>query len=143
MNNKILLLPTLILAVILVQPSSACVGDINQCKLQHQFDRLAQELNLSANQKAKIRAYKEQSDASFKDNYAQLRLLGSEMSALTQADILDQKMLDSLIEKVNIIRGSMLKNKIIMQHHIYALLDEKQKIQFIEFKKNWVIHHSE
>ncbi len=124
------------------QPGFACIGDSKHCNSHHRFDRLAQELSLSADQKAKIKAYKEKAMASLKENYAQLRLLRSQISSMIQSDKIDEAKLDTLIEKINKIRGSMLKSRIMMQHQMFSLLNEKQKAKFLELKKKWYLHHN-
>ncbi|HHF7383348.1 TPA: Spy/CpxP family protein refolding chaperone, partial [Legionella anisa] len=103
----------------------------------HRFDRLAQELNLNADQKAKLKAYREKARASLKENYAQLRLLRNQINSLIKAEKLDEAKLDVLVEKVNKIRGSILKTRIIIQHQMLTLLNDKQKAKFLELKEKW------
>lgn len=139
MGKKLIWLSTIVLVLTLGQSSFACIGDTKQCNPHHRFDKLAQELNLTADQKAKIKAYKEKAKASFKENYGQLRLLRSEINSLVQADKIDETKLDTLIEKVNKIRASMLKSKIMMQHQMFSLLNDQQKTKFLELKKKWLL----
>ncbi len=139
MSKKLIWLSTIVLVLTLGQSSFACIGDTKHCNPHHRFDKLAQELNLTADQKAKIKAYKEKAKASFKENYGQLRLLRSEINSLVQADKIDEAKLDTLIEKVNKIRASMLKNKIMMQHQMFSLLNDQQKAKFLELKKKWLL----
>ncbi|WP_454780828.1 Spy/CpxP family protein refolding chaperone [Legionella sp. WA2022007384] len=137
--KKLIWLSTIALVLILGQPSFACIGDSKNCNSPHRFDKLAQELNLTADQKAKLKAYKENAKANFKENYAQLRLLRSQINSLVQTDKIDEAKLDALIEKVNIIRASMLRSKIMMQHKMFALLNDNQKAKFLELKKKWFL----
>src|SRR5690348_9555229 len=108
MSKKFIWLSVITLILTLGQPSFACSGDAKQCDAHHRFDKLAQELNLTADQKAKIKAFKEQARASFKAKYAQLRSLRSQVNTLVKADKIDEAKLDSLVEQINKIRGSML-----------------------------------
>ncbi|MGM9453913.1 Spy/CpxP family protein refolding chaperone [Legionella bozemanae] len=140
MNKKFILLSTIVLGLLLGQPSFACIGDSKHCNSHHRFDRLAQELNLNAAQKAKLKAYREKARASLKENYAQLRLLRNQINSLLKAEKIDEPKLDALIEKVNRIRGSMLKTRIIIQHQMFALLNDKQKAKFLELKEKWFIN---
>ncbi|MCE0723846.1 MULTISPECIES: Spy/CpxP family protein refolding chaperone [Legionella] len=139
MNKKFILLSTIVLALIFGQPSFACIGDSKQCNSHHQFDRLAKELNLNADQKAKLKAYREKARASLKEDYAQLRLLRSQINSLVKNEKIDEAKLDALIEKVNKIRGSMLKTRIMIQHQMFTLLNNQQKAKFLELKEKWFL----
>ncbi|WP_392537117.1 Spy/CpxP family protein refolding chaperone [Legionella sp. 227] len=139
MSKKILWLSTVVFVLTFGQPSFACIGGSKHCNSHHRLDRLAQELNLTADQKAKIKAYKEKARAAFKENYGQLRLLRSQINSMIQSNKIDEAKLDSLIEKISKIRGSMLKSRIMMQHQMFSLLNEKQKAKFLELKKKWYL----
>lgn len=139
MSKKFIWLSTILLALIIGQPSFACIGDSKHCNSHHRLDMLAQELNLTTEQKAKLKAYKEKARASLKENYGQLRLLRNQINSLVKADKLDEAKLDTLIEKVNKIRGAMLKSKILMQHEMFSLLNDKQKAKFLELKEKWLL----
>ncbi len=142
MSKKFIWLSVIALVLTLGQPSFACSGDSKHCDAHQKFDKLAQDLNLTADQKAKISAFKEKARASFKANYAQLRALRSQVNTLVKADKIDEAKLDSLVEQINKIRGSMLKNRIMMQHEMYSLLSDKQKAKFLELKKKWLENHN-
>ncbi|KTD73219.1 Spy/CpxP family protein refolding chaperone [Legionella tucsonensis] len=141
MNKKFILLSTIVLGLLFGQLSFACIGDLKHCNSHHRFDRLAQELNLNAVQKAKLKAYREKARATLKENHAQLRLLRSRINSLVKAEKIDEAKLDDLIEKINRIRGSMLKTRIIRQHQMFALLNDKQKAKFLELKEKWFLDH--
>ena len=141
--KKLIWLSTIALVLIIGQPSFACIGDSKQCNSHQRFDKLAQELNLTADQKAKLKAYKEKAKTNFKENYAQLRILRSQINSLVKTDKIDEAKLDVLIEKVNKIRASMLKSKIMMQHEMFALLNDDQKAKFLELKKKWLMEHND
>lgn len=143
MSKKLLWLSTIVFVLTVGQPSFACLGDSKYCNSHHRFDNLAQELNLTADQKAKIKAYKEKARSTLKENYVQLRLLRGQISAMIQADKIDEAKLDALVDKVSKIRGSMLKNRIMMQHQMYSLLNEKQKAEFLELKKKWYLKRND
>lgn len=140
MSKKLIWLATFALALIIGQPSFACDKGQN-CNAHHRLDKLAAELNLTPEQQAKIKAYKAQARASMKDNYAQLKALRGQINTLVKADKIDEAKLNSLVSQVNKIRGDMLKNRIMMQHEMYALLTAKQKIKFDELKKKWEEKH--
>ncbi|HHF7365349.1 TPA: Spy/CpxP family protein refolding chaperone [Legionella bozemanae] len=141
MSKKLLWLSIIAFVLTFGQLSYACIGDSKHCNSHHRFDRLAQELNLNADQKAKLKAYREKARASLKESYAQLRLLRKQINSLLKAEKIDEAKLDALIEKVNRIRGSMLKTRIIIQHQMFALLNDKQKAKFLELKEKWFLDH--
>lgn len=141
-EQKFISLSVLTLIITLGQSSFACSGDSKQCNKQHHSDNLAKELNLTPEQQAKLQTYKEEAQANFKSNYTQLRTLRTKINSLIQSDKMDEAKLDSLIDQVNKIRGSMLKNKVIMQHEMYTILDAKQKAKFLELKKKWYLDHN-
>lgn len=142
MSKKFIWLSAIAFVLSLGQPSYACSGDSKQCQGHHKFDTLAQELDLTANQKAQIKAYKKEARASYKEHYAKLRSLRNQVNSLVQSDKIDESKLDNLVEQINTIRGSMLKSRIMMQHKLYTLLNEKQKAKFLELKKKWYEHHN-
>ena len=137
MNKKFIWLSAFVLALTFGQASIACGGNSKHCSAHHRFDKLASELELTPEQKEKINTYKEQARSSMKANYAQLKSLRGEISKLVQADKIDEAKLDSLVEQVNKIKGSMLKNRIMVQHEMYTLLTDKQKAKFQELKAKW------
>ncbi|KTC78606.1 Spy/CpxP family protein refolding chaperone [Legionella cincinnatiensis] len=142
MNRKLIWLSAITLIITLGQPSFACSGDSKHCNAHHRSDKLAKELNLTPEQEAKLQTYKEKAQANFKTNYAQLRTLRTQINTLIQSNKMDEAKLDSLIEQVNKIRGSMLKNKVMMQHQMFTILDTKQKAKFLELKKKWYLDHN-
>ncbi|KTD53119.1 envelope stress induced periplasmic protein [Legionella santicrucis] len=141
MNRKFIWLSAITLIITLGQPSFAC-SDPKHCNAHHRSDKLAKELDLTSEQQAKLQTYKEKAQANFKTNYAKLRTLRTQINSLIQSDKIDEAKLDSLIEQVSQIRGSMLKNKVMMQHQMFTILDAKQKAKFLELKKKWYLDHN-
>lgn len=140
--KKLSWLVTIALALIFGQPSFAsCDEDQKHCSAHHRFDKLAMELELTPEQKTKIKAYKDQSRASMKASYTQLKALRSQINELIKSDKIDDAKLDNLVAQVNKIKGAMLKNRIMMQHEMYSLLTEKQKVKYQELKKKWEDKH--
>lgn len=142
MSKKLIWISAFTLALFLGQPSFAHCHH-KQCDEKHQqLDKLATELNLTPEQQAKVNALKEQGHADMKANLTQLKALRGQIGDLVKANKIDEAKLDSLVEQINKIRGSMLKNRILMQHQMYSLLTEQQKAKFLELKKKWDEKHS-
>ncbi|AUH72944.1 Spy/CpxP family protein refolding chaperone [Legionella sainthelensi] len=139
MNKKLISLAAFTLIITLGQSSFACSNDSKHC---NRSDKLAKELNLTSEQEAKLQTYKEKAQANFKTNYSQLRTLRTQINSLIESDKIDETKLDSLIDQINKIRGSMLKNKIMMQHQMFTILDAQQKAKFLKLKKRWYLDHN-
>ncbi|KTD60164.1 envelope stress induced periplasmic protein [Legionella sainthelensi] len=139
MNKKLISLAAFTLIITLGQSSFACSNDSKHC---NHSDKLAKELNLTPEQEAKLQTYKEKAQANFKTNYSQLRTLRTQINSLIESDKIDETKLDSLIDQIDKIRGSMLKTKIMMQHQMFTILDAKQKAKFLKLKKKWYLDHN-
>lgn len=141
--KKLIWLATFTLAFILGQPSFAsCDKDQKHCAHQR-LDKLAAELELTPEQKEKIKTYKEQARASMKENYTQLKALRSQIAILVKSDKMDEAKLDDLVTQVNKIKGAMLKSRIMMQHELYTLLTDKQKAKYQQLKQQWEDKHQD
>lgn len=142
--KKLIWLATFTLAFILGQPSFAsCDKDQKHCSTHQRLDKLATELELTPEKKEKIKTYKEQARASMKENYAQLRALRGQISALIKSDKIDEAKLDDLVAQVNKIKGAMLKSRIMIQHELYSLLTDKQKAKYQQLKQQWEDKHKD
>lgn len=140
--KKLIWLATFTLAFILGQPSFAsCDKDQKHCSAHQRFDKLATALELTPEQKEKIKTYKEQARASMKENHTQLKALRSQITVLVKSDKIDEAKLDDLVAQVNKIKGAMLKSRIMMQHELYTLLTDKQKAKYQELKQQWEDKH--
>lgn len=141
MSKKLIWLSALVFAFVLGQPGFACDKSNPHCSMHQRFDKLAQELQLTPEQKAKMKTYKEQARASMKANHAQLKALRGQINTLVKSDKIDEAKLNGLVEQVNKIRGNMLKNRIMMQHELYSILTDKQKAKYQELKQGWEKKH--
>ncbi|KTD61962.1 Spy/CpxP family protein refolding chaperone [Legionella shakespearei] len=142
MSKKIIWLSALLLSLFVVQPTVACsVSNSKHCHC-NDHKKLSKALNLTADQKAKIKAIRAQAKSGFKANYKQLHDLRVQINALAQTDTVDETKLDSLINQRNKIRAAMIKSQVMMQHQIYMLLTAQQKQQYLEIKKQQAAKHS-
>ena len=142
--KKLIWLATFTLAFILGQPSFAsCDKDQKHCRAHQRLDKLAAELELTPEQKEKIKTYKEQARASMKENYTQLKALRSQITVLVKSDKMDEAKLYDLVAQVNKIKGARLKSRIMMQHELYTLLTDKQKAKYQQLKQQWDDKHQD
>lgn len=133
MNKKFVWLSALVVSLIAGQPAIACKTTSKHCHCNEQ--KIASHLNLTSEQKVKIKEIRAKSLAVFNANYKQLKALRAQIHDLAKAEKIDEAKLDSLIAQKNKIQGIMLKNHVLTQHQIYNLLDAKQKLQFQKMKK--------
>ena len=149
MSKKFIWLSTFLLAFIFGQTSFADSSistnqtDSSAYQSHKGFDKMATELNLTDDQKVKIQAMKQQAHSNLKANFTQLKALRGQISALISSDKMDETKLDNLISQRSAIKNTMLKNRIMMQHQIYILLNDKQKVQYLDLKKKWEAKHSQ
>ncbi|WP_298622121.1 Spy/CpxP family protein refolding chaperone [uncultured Legionella sp.] len=144
MIKKFIWLSVCALALIIGQPSFACPAEKNPTKHCHCNDikSSANQLNLSDEQKAKIKTIKSQARVSFKANRDKLKALRQQINTLARAEKIDEAKLDNLISQISKIKSAQLKNHILMRHQIYTLLTDKQKQQYQEIMKQHEQKHS-
>lgn len=135
MSNKSICLAALALVFTLGQPVFANTISPTQSKPCHCHDhkKLLNQLNLTQEQKTKIKTIKMQAQKTIKENYRQLKAIKEQINALIANEKLDEAKLDSLINQRNKIAGAMLKNRVMMKNQIYNQLTNEQKSQY---KKN-------
>ena len=139
MNKKMIWLAAVTLFASVGQVSYAAeakmaVDKHESCGCSKNF---AMKLDLTADQKAKIKVIMEQSH---KDTMAQrkaMQPIKEQMRAMITSDTIDQSKLDTLISQKMEIVSSMMKNKIMVKHQIYLLLTPQQKVKFNEMMMKW------
>ncbi len=137
MSKKFIWLSIVVLSLIFGQASFACSPDnkSTHCTCYKQSNNAVKKLNLTKDQKVKIHALKVVAYKSFKANSQKMKSIRSEIQGLITSDKMDEAKLDALIAQRNQIKSSMIKNRILMQHQIYALLNQDQKVQYKEITK--------
>lgn len=138
MSKKSIWLAVFALIFTLGQPVFANISGNNQSKPCHCHDhqKAFKQLNLTEEQKVKIKAIKTQARNTMKTNYNQLKAIKQQINALVANEKLDEVKLDNLISQRNKITGTMLKNRIMMKNQIYNLLTNEQKSQYKNMKKS-------
>jgi len=142
MNNKLAWIPALALGFIIAQPgfadSTATQQPAKNCGgTLHGYKELSGKLNLTDEQKVKIKALKDQLMTNSKASYQQLKALRQQMGMLAGSDTVDEAKLDALISQRNQIKATLIKNRVMMQHQIYTMLTDQQKAQYMAMKKKW------
>ncbi|MCL9683711.1 Spy/CpxP family protein refolding chaperone [Legionella maioricensis] len=136
MNKKSVWLSAVALSLMIGQASFATTepSKSRPCTCHHNSPRLSEKLNLTAEQKTKIKAIRAQTYKQLKADEEQLKALKLQMNALANNDKVDEAKLNSLIDQRNKIKGDMLKKEVMMQNQIYNTLTAQQKAQYKELK---------
>ncbi|RUR15060.1 periplasmic heavy metal sensor [Legionella sp. km535] len=144
MSKKLIWLSAITLALFIGQPSFACPAEKNPSQPCHCNDskKTSQNLNLTQEQKAKIKAIRVQARTQLKTSHKQLKVIRDQIDALIKAEKIDEAKLDQLISQRSKIKDAMLKTHILMRHQIYSLLTPQQKQHYQEIKSAHEQHHA-
>ena len=129
MNKKIMSLSALVLSMSMSQVTLACSEHMHH----HSGERLvkmAEKLDLNAEQKAKIKAIGEKAHQAVKPAYEELHALRHQSNELLAAEKLDERQLERVIDKEKDVVGTMLKIKAMERRDISSVLTVKQKEKF-------------
>lgn len=141
MNKKMIWIALLGFFMIFSQGSYA--GDKHPpCECGHgkfMKEEMMNKLNLTADQKAKVKAIMEKAHADKMAMKKQMMPLCEQMHALITSDNMDMAKLDSLVNQKKDLIGNKIKNKVMVRHQIYMLLNAKQKAKYndmmVKFEK--------
>lgn len=140
MIKQFILAPVIALSLSAVQPVFADQHKdyqdkgICHCK---QMAKMADKLDLTKDQKAKIKAIKETGIKTMKTDSDELRQIRKEMKNLVKSDKMDEAKLEKLIDRKKAIIASMWKEKTMLTHQMYQVLDAKQKEKFSKLMDKW------
>jgi protein CpxP len=101
-------------------------------------EKLYKKLNLSTEQKAKIKEIRMKNHEKMHANYQQLKAVKKQLRALAHNPQLDKATLNSLTKQKTELQAKLTKNRVVMHHEIYNLLNEKQKAELQAMKQK---HH--
>lgn len=139
MNKKMILIPAMAMSLI-VSPLSFAAKydqkDDKQCSCV-KMEKMGKMLNLTDDQKAKIKKIKMEAKEQLKSQYEKMKPIRKELHQLVTSDKMDEAKLNELINKKNAIKAETMKIKYNMKNKVYNVLDEKQKQQYTEMMKKW------
>ena len=127
MINKILWLPILVLSLSFSQATFANSERHSQHVCMH---NIFEELNLTPDQKAKMKVIKHHAKAPLKVKWQEKKAVDKQLKAMVHAKNVDEAKLNTLINQKKEIIGSIVKIKFMVGHQVYNLLDAKQKEMF-------------
>ncbi|WP_207384182.1 Spy/CpxP family protein refolding chaperone [Legionella nagasakiensis] len=101
------------------------------------MQKISQELNLTADQKEKIKAIKEEARKSLQANKEEMISIRTQVKELIKSDKIDEAKLNKLLEQKKEILASKMKTKIMMKNQIYNVLNAQQKAKFSAMMDKW------
>ncbi|MCC5792865.1 MAG: Spy/CpxP family protein refolding chaperone [Legionellaceae bacterium] len=147
---KKLIISSLSLGLFLVNPgfahqhdSSAVSAQTESCPckgMQGKADKKdwMEKLDLSDEQKQKIKAIQDKYRPSIKEGMMQKRKLYHEMMMMSQQKDMDSSKLDSLMEQQNKVSKDVITTKVKMKNEIYQVMDTEQQEKLKEMKQKWM-----
>lgn len=102
----------------------------------HNKNHLYQKLNITEEQKAQIRAGKQQRQAQMKQTKKELRAVKKEINQLMLADVLDRNQLRNLLQKQADLKLEKMTQKHAASQEFNALLTEEQRVKLDKIKAN-------
>lgn len=109
-------------------------GEQCGCQKARMWDK---KLDLTDEQKAKIKDIKKQSKEQMQQQYEKLKSVSSQLQQLVTSDKWSEEKLNELIAQKAQIMADKMKIKYNMKHQIYSLLNEKQKQTYSNMMKKW------
>ncbi|QDQ40139.1 periplasmic heavy metal sensor [Legionella geestiana] len=127
------LLGTFVVAISLMF-STALFADSSMCK--HGLKHMLESLQLSDEQKAKIKPIMEQMKSTMKATGSQMDALKSKIHEQIHAASMDKDTVNSLIDQKTALIGSMMKTKVATVHQVLSVLTEEQKTKLHNMMKD-------
>ena len=140
MNKKIMCLSVLALSVSMSQGVLAC-SDHAHRYYGERLEKAVEKLDLSAEQKEKIKVVREKSKADIRSKFEELHTLQHQKNEILAEPNLNEKKLDGVIHQEKEVLGSMLKIRAMERHEISGVLTVKQKAEFSEMMQKWEKEH--
>lgn len=140
MNKKMIWLSALALSMSISQATLACdcgrdwtPGD--------RMEKMTESLDLTADQKAKIKAIGTQAKESMKPKMVEMRDIRMQLNTLADAKVLDEGKIDALISQRKEIMGTIVKGRLMVRHDISMILTDAQKAKLAQMVAAWKAKH--
>lgn len=141
MNKKLVCLSALALSLSMTQVTFACD------KMSHfggdRMEKLTTKLDLTADQKAKIKTIRDQAHQANQPKFDQLHTLHAQMNDLLSASTVDESKLDDMISQEKDLLGAIIKTHAMEKHDISNVLTDQQKTKFKALLQQWEEKHKE
>ncbi|MCX7115315.1 MAG: Spy/CpxP family protein refolding chaperone [Gammaproteobacteria bacterium] len=124
---KKMLLPALVLSLSFSQAAFSHESHQTGCPYDHCVRAAVKSVHLTKDQQTKVDAMKAEMKASLHGKWSEMKELHAQAKVLIRSEKMDEAKLDTLINQKKELMGSIMKTKIMMKHHMYNVLDAKQK----------------
>ena len=94
------------------------------------FEEVATKLQLSASQKAKIKALREETKKNIEPLFIKVRTIHSQLNELATTSVLDDDQLMKLVNEEQDVLGKIIKSRFLERRHITDVLTTEQKKTF-------------
>ena len=147
MNKKIICFSALALSMSMSQATLACDCDMNSARGEHyehmtsKFEHMTEKLDLTADQKEKIKTISEKARNDMKPMFEEIRANRMKLNELADAKDIDQTQIDKTIDQNKDIMGSMMKMRVMTRHDIMVVLTDKQKAKLDVMMAHWKAKH--
>lgn len=140
MIKKIICISAFALSISLSQSTLACHNH-SAYLTSERYENMTKELNLTADQKNKIKAIRMESREKMKSEVKEMRKNRMKINELTIADVLDEAKVNKLISEQKELMGSIIKMRVMTKHDISKVLTAKQKTMLETKMKQWHENH--
>ena len=117
----------LILAVTAVFAAQTVLA--NSCHCGEKLEKMVNALNLTSDQKDKIKPIFDQLKSTMKDKWTQIKDIKMQMDQQSAGDEMDVAVINGLIDKKMALMGDIMKAKASAKAQIMDILTDKQKMQ--------------
>lgn len=112
---------------------SVLAHDKDYCK--DRIQSMIKSLNLSEEQKDKVKPILEQLKTSMKDNWSQVKDIKTQLKQQIESATMDEATVDSLIDKKAALIANSMKAKAKAKNQIYNILTDDQKTSYQKMVK--------
>lgn len=141
MNKKIVTLSALALSLSMGGASLAYAD--HQCYSGKRMEKLVDSLDLTADQKAKIKTIRDQAMTAIKPKMDEMHAIHVKINESFKAGTLDDSTLDSLVSQKKEALGEIMKIRLTERRDISNVLTAPQKTKLADMLQQWEAKHEE
>lgn len=137
MNKKTIWLSALAFSVLIGQNAIACDSGcsgstehkLHAWHMDKHFEKMVGKLDLTADQKNKIKAITDQAKTSMKPKFIEMRTISMQLNDLAKESVLNEGKMQDLITQKEKLVGEITKMRVMTRYQINQVLDAKQKVK--------------
>ncbi len=140
MNKKVIWLSAIALSMSVSQATLACHGTHKSMAGGH-FEKMSSKLDLTADQKAKIKTISDQAMETLKPKLQEMRNIHNQLNDLVNAKDIDESKVDDLIKQKTELSASIMKTRLMTRHEINMVLTDAQRAKMADMVAKWKAKH--